>query len=118
MTTVISNFETRTKRVAQLGFAVCAGFLGLLFVSAWFLRIDGAVVSPAHVISMGNNRIVQHPDGGSIRELLVENGTQVEAGDVLVVLDSQPVEADFNVATFRQLELRVKLDGRPVEVAY
>lgn len=109
MTTVISNFETRTKRVAQLGFAVCAGFLGLLFVSAWFLRIDGAVVSPAHVISMGNNRIVQHPDGGSIRELLVENGTQVEAGDVLVVLDSQPVEADFNVATFRQLELRVKL---------
>ena len=109
MTTVISNFETRTKRVAQLGFAVCAGFLGLLFISAWFLRIDGAVVSPAHVISMGNNRIVQHPDGGSIRELLVENGTQVEAGDVLVVLDSQPVEADFNVATFRQLELRVKL---------
>ena len=109
MTTVISNFETRTKRVAQLGFAVCAGFLGLLFVSAWFLRIDGAVVSPAHVISMGNNRIVQHPDGGSIRDLLVENGTQVEAGDVLVVLDSQPVEADFNVATFRQLELRVKL---------
>jgi len=109
MTTVISNFEARTKRVAQLGFTVCAGFLGLLFLSAWFLRIDGAVVSPAHVISMGNNRIVQHPDGGSIRELLVENGTQVEAGDVLVVLDSQPVEADFNVATFRQLELRVKL---------
>lgn len=109
MTTVISNFEARTKRVAQLGFTVCAGFLGLLFISAWFLRIDGAVVSPAHVISMGNNRIVQHPDGGSIRELLVENGTQVEAGDVLVVLDSQPVEADFNVATFRQLELRVKL---------
>lgn len=108
MTQPVSVFSDRASKVARHGLIVCGVFLGLLALSAFFLRIEGAVVSPAHVVSSGQNKIVQHPDGGRITRLIVQNGDEVEAGDPLIELDRSPVESEFNIVTYRQLELRVK----------
>ena len=108
MTQPVSVFSDRASKVARHGLIVCGVFLGLLALSAFFLRIEGAVVSPAHVVSSGQNKIVQHPDGGRIAKLIVHNGDIVEAGDPLMELDRSPVESEFNIVTYRQLELRVK----------
>lgn len=102
-------FEFRATRFVRIGMIIFALFLGLIMVSAFLLRIDGAVVSSAHIISNGKNKIVQHPEGGTIGELLVANGQHVEAGTPLVILDGEAIRSEFNVAVFRQLELRVKL---------
>lgn len=108
MTQPVSVFSDRASKVARHGLIVCGVFLGLLALSAFFLKIEGAVVSPAHVVSSGQNKIVQHPDGGRIARLIVHNGDIVEAGDPLMELDRSPVESEFNIVTYRQLELRVK----------
>ena len=46
-----------------------------------------AAIAPGTVKVEGNRRTVQHLEGGIVREILVRDGSKVEAGQVLVRLD-------------------------------
>ncbi len=60
------------------------------------------------VVPSSDLQIVQHKEGGIVREILVEKGQTVEAGQVLARLD--PVEARSDVETLvtRAMTLRLK----------
>ncbi|MEM7567947.1 MAG: HlyD family type I secretion periplasmic adaptor subunit, partial [Pseudomonadota bacterium] len=49
--------------------------------------IAGAVVATGTFVATGTNKTVQHLEGGIIEEILVSEGDEVEAGQVLVRLD-------------------------------
>jgi multidrug efflux pump subunit AcrA (membrane-fusion protein) len=66
------------------------------------LPIDSAVVAPGVLISSGNNKIVQHLEGGVIEDILVQNGHIVEEGDIL--LKVSPISAR---ARLQSLELQL-----------
>ncbi|MFC3526703.1 HlyD family type I secretion periplasmic adaptor subunit [Paracoccus mangrovi] len=70
---------------------------------AWAFRaeLSAAVMAPGSFVATGRNKIVQHLEGGIIRELPVAEGDSVSAGQVLVRLDQTAA-----IANQRELELR------------
>ncbi|QCI69087.1 HlyD family type I secretion periplasmic adaptor subunit [Phreatobacter stygius] len=63
--------------------------------------ISGAVVTSGAFVATGQNKTVQHFEGGVIREILVREGDIVVPGQTLVILDDTAPRAEL-----RRLELR------------
>ena len=102
-------FSQRMRKMTHMGYVVAGVFGTLLLVAAFGIKINGAVISPAYVISTGNTKMVQHRDGGIVKDIRVRDGDLVAADQLLIVLDESRVDAEFNVARFKQFELKVKL---------
>lgn len=77
--------------------------VGLLFVLVMFgglgtwaatAPLDSAVIAPGTIIVESNRKAIQHLEGGIVRDILVDEGDQVEAGDVLVRLDATRAAAN------------------------
>jgi multidrug efflux pump subunit AcrA (membrane-fusion protein) len=49
--------------------------------------LAAAVISQGSFVATGQNKIVQHLEGGIIEEIFVAEGDRVEQGDVLMRLD-------------------------------
>ncbi|WP_297107575.1 HlyD family type I secretion periplasmic adaptor subunit [uncultured Devosia sp.] len=64
--------------------------------------LSAAVIAQGSFVATGENKIVQHLEGGIIKDLLVREGDKVIAGQSLLLLD----ETAANAAT-KQLQLRV-----------
>ncbi|MFQ5623630.1 MAG: HlyD family type I secretion periplasmic adaptor subunit, partial [Paracoccaceae bacterium] len=77
----------------KTGRLLLTGFLALVVLVAglggWsaVARISGAVVASGMIEVEGSRQVVQHPDGGVVGEINVEDGDFVQAGDVLLRLD-------------------------------
>ncbi|MEQ8915307.1 MAG: biotin/lipoyl-binding protein [Roseovarius sp.] len=73
----------------------------------WAFRapLAAAVITPGSFVATGRNKIVQHLEGGIIQEILVEEGTQVKAGDILLRLDHTAAEANKRELTIRRARL-------------
>ncbi|MGD9508860.1 MAG: HlyD family type I secretion periplasmic adaptor subunit [Geminicoccaceae bacterium] len=67
---------------------------------AWALLVplSGAAVAPAYVAPEGFRKTVQHLEGGIVSEIRVREGSAVEEGEVVVVLDDTRAKADYNAA--------------------
>lgn len=63
--------------------------------------IAGAVVASGMFVATGQNKIIQHLEGGVIREIAVREGDRVEPNQTLVHLDETAPRAEL-----RRLELR------------
>lgn len=63
--------------------------------------IAGAVVASGVFVVTGQNKIIQHLEGGVIREIVVREGDRVEPQQVLINLDDTTPKAEL-----RRLELR------------
>jgi HlyD family type I secretion membrane fusion protein len=70
-----------------------AGLLALVVLVGGFgtwsvmTTISGAIIASGQIEVEQNRQIIQHPDGGVVAEILVQEGTVVEAGDVVIKLD-------------------------------
>ena len=70
--------------------------------------IAGAIVAPGIFVANGQNKIVQHLEGGIISELRVQEGDFVREGQVLLTLDETAADAEL-----RRLDLRMmRLEAR------
>ena len=58
--------------------------------------IAGAVVASGVFVATGQNKIIQHLEGGVIREIYVREGDIVEPGQVLIDLDDTTARAAFS----------------------
>lgn len=70
-----------------LGVVSLVVLLGGFGVWAVRANIAGAVVASGRIEVDRNRQVVQHPDGGVVTEILVEEGDTVAAGAVLIRLD-------------------------------
>ena len=73
--------------------------------------IAGAVVASGVFVVTGQNKIVQHLEGGMIREIYVREGDRVEAGQVLLDLDETMPRAELQRLFLRRLRLTA-IDSR------
>lgn len=66
-----------------------AGFGGF---GAWaaMAPLEGAVIAGGTVTTLGRNKIIQHLEGGIVRDILVAEGDLVTAGQPLVLLEQTP----------------------------
>ena len=94
-------FEKQVTR--SLRRHVMAGVATVVFLSvgvagwASTQSISGAVVTPGQLIVETSVKKVQHPTGGVVGELLVQEGSRVKAGNVVVRLDETQTRADLEV---------------------
>ncbi|MTJ82167.1 MAG: HlyD family type I secretion periplasmic adaptor subunit [Telmatospirillum sp.] len=87
---------------------VTFGGVGLWAVTA---ELDSAAQAPGVVIAEGNRRIIQHLEGGIVKEILVTEGQEVKAGDVLVRLDDVRVRAQLGIVQ-ADLDLQRAVEAR------
>ena len=79
------------------------GFLTLAFLvfgmGGWsaFSNIRGAVVANGLVEVETNRQVVQHPLGGVVGQLLVNDGDKVEPGQLLLRLDDTLDRSELNI---------------------
>ena len=103
------------RRATVLGIAVL--FLGMLGFVVWasLAPLNGAVVAVGSFVATGQNKQVQHLEGGIVRDLLANEGDLVEAGQVLVRLDETPARASLRrlvLKKYRTIAMQARLDAQ------
>jgi HlyD family secretion protein len=103
--------------------ATLAGYGVLLFGVGGFVAwaalapLDGAVISPGNFVATSQNKIVQHLEGGIIREILVKEGDLVEAGQPLMRLDRAAGQTELTRLEIRQIHLQASVARLEAQVA-
>lgn len=69
---------------------------GAALVWSIFARIDIHAVATARIQPSGRSKVVQPFDTGKVQTIAVENGSRVQAGDVLLTLEPTEAEADLS----------------------
>jgi len=71
--------------------------IGLLIFAVWSTQsdMDQTVRSSGQVIAVAKNQVIQAADGGVLTELLVSEGQQVRAGQVVANLETTRSQASF-----------------------
>ncbi|WP_422369753.1 HlyD family type I secretion periplasmic adaptor subunit [Hoeflea sp.] len=77
-------------------------FFGGFGVWAATAPISGAAVAVGTLVATGQNKIVQHLEGGTIEDILVGEGETVELGQPLIVLDQTIPETNLRRLRERQ----------------
>ncbi len=78
--------------------------------------LAAAVIAQGSFVATGQNKIVQHLEGGIIKELLVSEGDHVVADQPLVLLDETAAQANERQLFFRQARLEAIVARLTAEV--
>lgn len=99
-----------TKRWSA-GKPLTIGLIALLVLVGGFgtwsvlAQITGAVIASGLIEVDQNRQVIQHPDGGVVQEILVDEGDVVEAGDLLLKLDPDELQSELAVIEGQLFEL-------------
>jgi len=97
--------------IGGLTLLVLVGGFGTWSVKA---QINGAVISTGQIEVDRNRQVVQHPDGGVVEEIAVDEGDSVQAGDLLLRLDATVLQSELAVVEgqlFEILARRARLEA-------
>lgn len=100
--------DLSAARPIRRGLATLLVLVALLGLWGMAARIDGAVIAPGQVQVEGNRQIVQHPDGGIVARIAVQEGQTVRAGDLLIALDAAPLLSERAILATRLSETRAR----------
>jgi multidrug resistance efflux pump len=102
------------ERAASLGGPLLAAaaiillFFGGLGSWAVLAPLARAAVAPAVVAPENYRKTVQHLEGGIVQEIMVRDGSKVEAGDLLLRLDDTQIRAAHAAARSRLAALQAR----------
>ncbi|PJI92360.1 HlyD family secretion protein [Yoonia maricola] len=77
-------------------------------------QISGALITSGQIEVDRNRQVVQHPDGGVVEEIIVDEGDTVEAGDLLLRLDPTILQSELAIVEgqlFEILARRARLEA-------
>ncbi len=94
---------TRPKNIGLLMFFLVFGVFGIW---ASVAPIEGAAHAPGSVTVRSNRQLVQHLEGGIVKEIIARNGDIVRAGDALLILDETQPLAQLEIANLQYLAMR------------
>lgn len=97
---------SRTVR-NHLVFALFVAIAVVGGIGGWaaLTEISGAVVSTGTIVVETNTKLVQHREGGIVRDIRVKAGDTVKAGELLISLDDTVTRANLAVITKQLTEL-------------
>ncbi|HEY8337732.1 MAG TPA: HlyD family type I secretion periplasmic adaptor subunit [Tardiphaga sp.] len=99
-----SNMPAVSRSILHhLGIAGLAGLVLVVGVGGWATAtsLAGAVVATGHLVVDSHVKKVQHPTGGVVGQILVQEGQRVAAGDVVMRLDATQTRANLAIVTKR-----------------
>ncbi|MEM6480739.1 MAG: HlyD family type I secretion periplasmic adaptor subunit [Pseudomonadota bacterium] len=82
-----------------LSVGIIAAVLFVGGIGGWSVgtTLSGAVIASASVQVETNRQVIQHPDGGVVRDIMARNGDVVQAGDVLLRLDGRRLQSELAI---------------------
>ncbi|MEP2703981.1 MAG: HlyD family type I secretion periplasmic adaptor subunit [Roseibium sp.] len=92
-------------------FHTCVGFFLLIFCiggfAAWAFSapLAAAVIASGSFVATGQNKKVQHYEGGIVKNILVQEGARVEAGEAIILLDETVASANERQMRFKLVRL-------------
>lgn len=103
--------------IGVLGLVLLLGGFGLWSTGT---KISGAIIASGRIEVDQNRQVVQHPDGGVVAAINVDEGDTVTAGQVLLRLDSVDLESRLSITESQLYELMARRgrleaerDGQP-----
>lgn len=114
------KLPTSDKGYRRLGYAILGIALGGFVLWSATASLAVAVVAPGNVSMESFKRTVQHLEGGIVRELLVQDGDKVEAGQPLVILSDTQARSQLEIAQSqyfinRAMEVRLLAEQQGAE---
>ncbi|MCG6904590.1 MAG: HlyD family type I secretion periplasmic adaptor subunit [Rhodobacter sp.] len=101
-----SDFSSRWYMgLGMISLLVLVGGFGSWAV---FSNISGAIIAGGQVEVDQNRQIVQHPDGGVVSEILVDEGDLVNAGDLLIRLDPTNLKSELSIVESQLFEVTAR----------
>ena len=102
---------------------VTVGLFGLLLAWATFGKLDIIAGAEGRLVPRNYSRVLQPAEAGIVREVLVRDGQEVQAGQLLLRMDATTASADMGTlkadAALKALSLRridAELRGQPLLV--
>lgn len=102
-----TNWAYEHELRTGLRILLVAGVIG----GGWFFFVPlaGAVVVPGNLVVQSNVKTIQHPTGGVVAEIKVQNGNHVLGGDLLVRLDATQARASLQMVSKQLDEFRARI---------
>jgi membrane fusion protein, adhesin transport system len=88
---------------------------------AFFAHLDEVAIAEGEVVPEGKVKVIQHLEGGVVREVMVTDGSVVKEGDPLILLElpvsslnKDELQARLDGYTLQRIRLQAELMGTPV----
>ncbi|MEN6670027.1 HlyD family efflux transporter periplasmic adaptor subunit [Psychrobacter sp. B38] len=110
---------TPTKlKVGRSRLNIWIALVGIITLLVWasFAKIDQVTRAKATVIASARTQEIQASEGGILTELAVVEGQEVEAGELLVVLEEERAKAAVDNSASKTAALRAKLARLNAEI--
>lgn len=106
------------RKLAWSGFGVIGA--GALALGTWvaLAPLSGAIVAPGFVKVDLNRKVVQHLEGGIVREIKVRDGERVRQSQPLVVIEDVRVDATVDLLSTQLVAERAKAARLAAEASY
>lgn len=108
------SVRSNVKWPTMVGLTTLIVWAGGFGVWAGIAPLDGAVVAPGTFVATGQNKQIQHFEGGIISEMLVQEGDTVEQNQPLVRLDETASRAKLRrliLRRYRLMTMQARLDA-------
>lgn len=103
----LTNISTNFRKPIRFGLFFVVFFFVTFIAWAAFAPIKLGAVAPGVVIVASYTKVIQHQYGGTVKEILVQEGDMVQPGDVLIRLEDSNARAQFAQVTSEYLQAMV-----------
>ncbi|WP_439154354.1 HlyD family type I secretion periplasmic adaptor subunit [Yoonia sp.] len=101
----MNNARWSTRRHNMIGLLTLLVLVGGFGTWAVMAQITGAVIATGQIEVERNRQVVQHPDGGVVAEILVDEGDAVAVGDMLIRLDPSDLASELAIVEGQLFEI-------------
>lgn len=98
--------NTDSRPFSRIGWLIVLLGVGGFLLWGILAPLDKGVPLPGTVTKEGNRKAVQHQTGGTVRNILVKEGTPVKAGQVLVEMNDVQVSSQLEVGLSQYIAAR------------
>lgn len=100
-----SEVPRSIRMYSVTGLAVLFASFGGFGYWAGTAPLASAIIAQGSFVATGNNKVIQHLEGGIIKEMMVSEGDVVNEGDVLVILDKTAALSSERMINLKRLRL-------------
>lgn len=102
--------ESGISAVSKLAVTAVSVLVAAFVIWAAFMHIDEVAVTFGTVVPARSVQVVQHLEGGIVREILIEDHAMVQAGQPLVRLDGAQASAELEQTQSRRAGLAIRAE--------
>lgn len=83
---------------------------GIFIAWAFIAHLDEVAIAEGEIVPEGKVKVIQHLEGGVVREIMIADGSEVKEGAPLILLD-------LPVSSLNKEELQARMDGYTLQRA-